>query len=268
MGTVAAIANQKGGVGKTTSAVSIGAELALSGRSVLLVDFDPQASATSGLGVELLEEGKDLYDLFFGRVSLSEIIRPSKVSGLSVAPASKDLVGLEIELGKVAGRELILRSELKLHRARYDYVIIDCPPSSGLLSLNALGAADQVLIPLQAEYYALEGLSALIQTIEFVQQTFNPKLRIGGVFITMFDSRTNLSTQVESEARSYFGSAMFDSIIPRNVRLSEAPSHSLPICLYDQSSAGAKAYKSLAEEFDRRCFGEQGVGDKPGVVNG
>lgn len=252
MGTVIAVANQKGGVGKTTSAVSVSSELALSGRSVLLVDFDPQGSATSGLGVEFNEEGEDLYDMFFGRVTLADIIKHSDIKGLDVAPSSRDLIGVEIEIGKTPGRELILRSELKLLRRSYDYVIIDCPPSSGLLTLNAMGASDGILIPLQAEYYALEGISALMDTIEFVKQTFNPRLEIFGVFITMFDSRTNLSFQVEEEARKFFSKLLFKTRIPRNIRLSEAPSHGLPIALYDRNSAGAVAYRALAKEIDKK----------------
>jgi chromosome partitioning protein len=252
---IISISNQKGGVGKTTSAISIASELANLGRQVLVVDFDPQGSATSGLGVERPAEGEDLYDLFFGRVSLAAIIRPTVIPNLFVAPASPDLVGLEIELGKVPGRELILKTELNLLKTSYDYVLIDCPPSSGLLTLNALGAADKVLIPLQAEYYALEGLSALMNTIEFVRQTFNPGLEILGVFMTMFDSRTNLANQVEGEARRFFQGLMFESRIPRNIKLSECPSHGMPICLYDPLSAGAVAYRSLAGEVDRRCFG-------------
>lgn len=258
MGNVIAISNQKGGVGKTTSAVSLASELALMGKRVLLVDFDPQGSATSGIGVELPEEGNDLFDVFFGRISLASIIKASQINGLSVAPASKDLVGLEIELGKTPGRELILKSELALLRAKHDYVLIDCPPSSGLLTLNALGAADSILIPLQAEYYALEGLSALMRTVEFVQQTFNPDLKILGVFMTMFDSRTNLSNQVEGEARSFFHDLMFQTRIPRNIKLSECPSHGLPICLYDPTSAGAVAYRNLALEVDQRCASQGG----------
>lgn len=252
MGHVIAIANQKGGVGKTTSAVSISSELADAGYSVLLVDFDPQGSATSGLGVSLLEEGKDLFDVFFERVSIGQVIQDTNIKGLKVAPASKDLVGLEIELGKKPGRELILKTELTLLRSRFDYIIIDCPPSSGLLTLNALGAAQHILIPLQSEYYALEGLSALVNTIQFVQQTFNPQLSILGVFVTMYDSRTNLSSQVEEEARKYFGNLMFRTRVPRNIKVSEAPSHGLPIGRYDPSSSGAKAYKDIALEVVER----------------
>lgn len=253
MGHTIAIANQKGGVGKTTSAISISCELALMGHSVLLVDFDPQGSATSGLGVELREEGQDLYDMFFGKVSLADIITESQIPGLLVAPASRDLVGLEIELGKAAGRELILRSEINMLRTKFEYIVIDCPPSSGLLTLNALGAAERILIPLQAEYYALEGLSALMNTIHFVQQTFNPNLSILGVFLTMYDSRTNLSGQVEGEAKGFFKDLMFQSRIPRNIKLSESPSHGLPICKYDPGSAGAKAYHELTAEIHERC---------------
>ena len=265
MNRVIAISNQKGGVGKTTSAISIASELALTGRKVLLVDFDPQGSATSGLGVEAPEPGEDLYDLFFQKASLGKIIRPTQIENLYIAPSSKDLVGIEIELGKAPGRELILRSELALLRSSYDYVIIDCPPSSGLLTLNALGASDSVLIPLQAEYYALEGISALMTTIDFVRQTFNPELSILGVFLTMFDIRTNLSTQVEKEASGFFKELMFVTKIPRNIKLSECPSHGVPICLYDAQSAGARAYRELSAEIDSRCFGSQ---IEPVVANG
>jgi chromosome partitioning protein len=183
-----------------------------------------------------------------------------------VAPSSEDLVGLEVELGKTPGRELILKSELNLLKVSYDYVLIDCPPSSGLLTLNALGASDSILIPLQAEYYALEGLSALMRTIEFVKQTFNPALEVLGVFMTMFDARTSLSKQVEQEARKFFAGLMFESRIPRNIKLSECPSHGMPICLYDPFSAGALAYKTLAQEIENRCLGV--VDSSKTVVNG
>lgn len=250
---VISVANQKGGVGKTTSSINIASQLALYGRKVLLIDFDPQGSASSGLGLTMHPEGKDAYDMFFGRVPLSEITLPCCIENLDVAPASHDLVSIELELGKTPGRELILRSQLNLLKKGYDYVIIDCPPSSGLLSLNALGASDHIIVPLQAEYYALEGLSALMNTFNFVKQTFNPGLSILGVFLTMYDARTNLANQVENEAQSFFSNLMFKSKIPRNIKLSEAPSHGLPICLYDGLSAGAKAYASLAYEVDERC---------------
>jgi chromosome partitioning protein len=266
VGKVISIANQKGGVGKTTSSINLASQLALNGRRVLLVDFDPQGSASSGIGISLHPEGKDAYDMFFGRVPLSEIIVPCCVEGLDVAPASHDLVSIELELGKTAGRELILRSQLNLLKTGYDFVIIDCPPSSGLLSLNALGASDYIAIPLQAEYYALEGLSALMNTYNFVKETFNPQLSILGVFLTMYDARTNLASQVDSEAGAYFGELMFKTKIPRNIKLSEAPSHGVPICLYDRDSAGARAYAQLAVEFDQRCFGE--INHSGNVVNG
>lgn len=255
-------------MGKTTSAISIAAELGLRGFRTLLVDFDPQGNATSGLGVELREAGEDLFDMFFGRSSLASIIRPSPIQGLDVAPSSTDLVGVEIELGKKPGRELILRSELQLLRPAYQYIVIDCPPSSGLLTLNALGAADKLLVPLQAEYYALEGISALMRTIEFVKQTFNPALEVLGVFMTMVDPRTNLSTQVESEARQFFGDLMFEAKIPRNIKLSECPSHSKPICLYDPLSSGAKAYNLLTTEIMARCSGTKATFAGKQVANG
>ena len=264
MSAIIAITNQKGGVGKTTSAISISAELASSGKRVLLVDFDPQGNATSGLGVEPNEEGGDLYDMFFDRVSLGDILKPSVVDGLMVAPSSKDLVSIELELGKTPGRELILKSEIRMLRSQFDFIIIDCPPSSGLLTLNALGASDSLLVPLQAEYYALEGISGLLDTVNFVQQTFNPALKILGVFLTMFDSRTRLSGQVEDEAREFFGDLIFAQRIPRSIRLSESPSHGLPICKYAPDSAGDKAYRSLTKEILNRC---EGVLDTPAAAN-
>ena len=253
MAHIIAISNQKGGVGKTTSAVNLSADLAEQGYRVLLIDFDPQGSATSGSGVTFQEEGSDLFDMFFGRVTLRDILKDSQIPNLKVAPASKDLVGVEIELGKAPGRELILRTQISLLQDFYDFILIDCPPSSGLLTLNALGAAKHVIIPLQAEYYALEGISALMNTIQFVNSTYNPDLSILGVFITMYDIRTNLSAMVEKEAKDFFADKMFKTRIPRNIKLSEAPSHGLPICLYDRESAGAKAYKTLSQEILERC---------------
>jgi chromosome partitioning protein len=252
-----AFANQKGGVGKTTSAVSIGAELAKLGRKVLLLDLDPQCSATSGVGCQPISEGLDIYDLFLGEASLDKVIKQTPIQNLDLIPSSRDLVSLEVEIGKKPGRELILKTGFSLLEKKYDYVLMDCPPSSGLLTLNALGAADKVLVPLQAEYYALEGLSALMNTIQFVQQTFNPQLGILGVFMTMYDNRTNLSAQVEGEARNFFKELMFEAKIPRSIKISEAPSHGLPIGLYDASSPGAVAYRRLAAQIEERCYGGQ-----------
>ncbi len=252
MAHIIAIANQKGGVGKTTSAVNISSELAKIGRTVLMIDFDPQGSATSGIGASQAEEGKDLFDVFMGNITLESIIQETAIKNLYVAPASRDLVSLEIEVGKKPGRELILKEELKDIRYNYDYIVVDCPPSSGLLTLNAMGAAKYVLIPLQTEYYALEGISALMNTIQFVQATYNPELEVLGVFSTMFDSRTKLSFQVEDEAKSFFGDKMFSTRVPRNIKLSEAPSHGVPIGVYDPSSVGAKSYKEVTNEIVRR----------------
>ena len=254
MKNIISVSNQKGGVGKTTSAVSLASEMAKMGRSVLLIDLDPQASASSGLGVKLQSEGEDLYDVFFGNISISKIIKQCLVNNLDVVPGSKDLVSLELEIGKTQGRELILQTELSLLKKQYDYIYIDCPPSSGLLTLNALGASDYILIPLQAEYYALEGISGLMNTVNFVKQTFNPKLELLGVFLTMYDYRTKLSGLVEEEARKFFNDLVFKTIIPRNIRLSECPSYSQPICVYDPKSIGAKAYHELATEIDFRAI--------------
>ena len=254
MKNIISVSNQKGGVGKTTSAVSLASEMAKMGRSVLLIDLDPQASASSGLGVELQPEGEDLYDVFFGNISISKIIKQCLIKNLDVVPGSKDLVSLELEMGKTQGRELILQTELSLLKKQYDYIYIDCPPSSGLLTLNALGASDYILIPLQAEYYALEGISGLMNTVNFVKQTFNPKLELLGVFLTMYDYRTKLSSLVEEEARKFFKDLVFKTIIPRNIRLSECPSYSQPICVYDPKSIGAKAYHELATEIDFRAI--------------
>lgn len=254
MKNIISVSNQKGGVGKTTSAVSLASEMAKMGRSVLLIDLDPQASASSGLGVKLQSEGEDLYDVFFGNISISKIIKQCLVDNLDVVPGSKDLVSLELEIGKTQGRELILQTELSLLKKQYDYIYIDCPPSSGLLTLNALGASDYILIPLQAEYYALEGISGLMNTVNFVKQTFNPKLELLGVFLTMYDYRTKLSGLVEEEARKFFNDLVFKTIIPRNIRLSECPSYSQPICVYDPKSIGAKAYHELATEIDFRAI--------------
>ena len=251
---VISVANQKGGVGKTTTTVSLAAELADAGYRVLVIDFDPQASATSGLGVQRILDGLDLYDVFFGRVALKDIISSTGIEKLHIVPASRDLVSVELELGKAPARELILKTELAALKNVYDIVLIDCPPSSGLLSLNALGASNFVLIPLQAEYYALEGLSQLVETIDFVKATFNPGLDLLGLFVTMYDSRTSLSSQVETEARNVFAEKVFNSRIPRSVKLSESPSHALPINRYAPGTPGAVAYHELSKEILDKMF--------------
>jgi len=256
-----AVANQKGGVGKTTSAVNIAALLAERGHSVLLFDLDPQCNATSGLGLpeerqagdilptnENTDSPPDIFDLFLGAAPLESLIVKTNVENLFLVPSSKDLVSLEAEIGKVAGRELILRTQTRLLNRRFDFIIFDCPPSSGLLTLNALGAANRVLIPLQAEYYALEGLSGLMSTIQFVKNTYNPELEIFGVFMTMFDGRTNLANQVRKEAENFFGDSMLRTAVPRSVKLSEAPSHGLPISVYDPAGVGSAAYRGIVEE--------------------
>lgn len=255
MSIVIAFMNQKGGVGKTTSTVSLAAEFAKNGNKVLMIDLDPQCSATSGVGVSPITDSSDLFDVFLGDIPIEKIIKKSGVENLDVVPGSKDLVSLELSLGSRKARELLLKTELSKLNAQYQYILIDCPPSSGLLSLNALGSADYVCVPLQAEYYALEGISSLMETVRFVQNTFNPSLQILGVFLTMTDARTNLSAQVEEESRRFFKQLMFDTKIPRNIRLSESPSHGMPICIYDSQSPGARAYKVLAMELQERLIG-------------
>jgi chromosome partitioning protein len=249
---ILAVANQKGGVGKTTSTVNLAAYFAHDGLRTLLIDLDPQGSASSGLSIKLLTDGIDLYDIFLGSNTIKSLIKPTDIINLSVVPASKDLVSLELDLGSKPGRELVLKSALNSLKGEYDIVLIDCPPSSGLLTLNALGAAKWVIVPLQAEYYALEGITSLMETLKFVQATYNSSLDILGVFLTMSDSRTRLSSQVEDEARSFFSNKMFETKIPRNIKLSECPSHGIPISLYDATSAGAKAYNILSKEIQER----------------
>jgi len=247
--TIISICNQKGGVGKTTTAVNLGAALALSGCRVLLVDLDPQGNATSGLGIEKKNLGRSVYDLLLGRLSLEEAVISTKVQNLSLVPSSVALSGAEVELVQLPEREHRLKTALKdPQRAAYDLVLIDSPPSLGLLTLNALVASDSVLIPLQCEYYALEGLSQLLETIRLVQEGLNSDLSIEGVLLTMADFRTRLTSDVIQEVRRFFGSKVYDVVIPRSVRLSEAPSHGVPIALFDPGSAGARAYQSLAEK--------------------
>lgn len=248
MGKVIAIANQKGGVAKTTTAVNLSSCLALNGRKVLLIDIDPQGNATSGLGIDKDLVSYSVYDLLINEVSPELIFVKSDVEGLDVIPATIQLAGAEIELVTAISREQKLKKHLDEIRDNYDYLIIDCPPSLGLLTLNALTAADSVLIPIQCEYYALEGLGQLMNTIDLVKKHLNQNLKIEGVLLTMFDARTNLSIQVVDEVKTHFKNQVYRTIIPRNVRLSEAPSHGQPVVIYDPRSRGAEVYQELAKE--------------------
>ncbi|MCR4425823.1 MAG: AAA family ATPase [Firmicutes bacterium] len=248
MGRVIAVVNQKGGTAKTTTAVNVGAYLAMAGRRVLLLDIDPQGNATSGVGVDKSAVERCMYDVLINEVPLSEVVKTTRVNGLDVVPATLQLAGAEIELVNTMSREHRLRHSLEAVRNVYDYCLVDCPPSLGLLTVNALTASDSVLVPIQCEYYALEGLSQLLKTVDLVKKHLNPRLDVLGVVLTMFDSRTNLAQQVVDEVRAHFGDKVFGSVIPRNVRLSEAPSYGMPIPLYDEKSKGAEAYRSLAAE--------------------
>ncbi len=248
MARVIAIANQKGGVGKTTTSVNLSACLAVAEKRVLLIDFDPQGNTTSGMGLDKNELERSIYNVILKETDLSEVVRETQIDFLKIAPANIDLVGAEVELVNSDRREYRLREALKNHLSSYDYVIIDAPPSLGLLTLNALTAASEVMIPIQCEYYALEGLSQLLQTIRMVQSSLNYDLKLGGVLLTMYDSRLNLSRQVADEARKFFNGKLYDAVINRNVRLSEAPSFGKPIIFYDALSSGAKNYLQLAEE--------------------
>lgn len=252
MGRVISIVNQKGGVGKTTTAVNLSAALARMGRKVLLIDIDPQGNATSGLGVDKNGLEANLYDTLIGVFSLSSIIVGTTQNSLWLAASNSDLVGAEVELLGVPGRETRLKQQIERLTSQFDYIFLDCPPSLGLLTLNALVASDSVLVPLQCEYYALEGVTSLMQTVALARQELNPELELEGVLLTMFDARTNLSRQVGLEARRHFGNMVFDTVIPRNVRLSESPSFGHSIFNYDELSPGAEAYASLAYELERR----------------
>jgi chromosome partitioning protein len=259
VGKVICIANQKGGVGKTTTAVNVSAAVALEGRRTLLIDLDPQGSASSGVGVRLASEEPGTYEVILGSKTIAEVARDSGVAGLHVVASRGDLIGAEIELVPLERREHRLREELIEARNHYEYIFIDCPPSLGLLTVNGLTAADSVLVPLQCEYYALEGLSALLQTIEMIRSALNPRLAMEGIVLTMFDGRNTLTHQVADEVRSHMPADVFATTIPRNVRLSESPSHGIPAVLYDPVSKGAQAYRSLAREI---LFGK-GKGDAP-----
>ena len=253
---VLAIVNQKGGVGKTTTAINLGASLALTGLRVLLIDCDPQANTTGGLGFRRQREDESqrlsIYDVLLGPTTLVEAALATDVKGLDLVPGSKNMIGANLELVDAETREFRLRQALDPVRPRYDYIFFDCPPALDLLTLNALVAAQRLLVPLQAEYFALEGISELINTLDRVAQAFNPELGLEGVVLTMYDDRTNLSQQVTANLREFFGEKLFKTTIPRNVRLAEAPSHGLPVALYDPRSKGAQAYQELAAELLER----------------
>lgn len=248
MGKIISIANQKGGVGKTTTAVNLGASLAYIGKKVLMVDIDPQGNATSGVGLEKADIEQCVYDVLVDDVEAVKVIRPTIVENLHCIPATIQLAGAEIELVPTISREVRLKRALDEVKNQYDFIIIDCPPSLGLLTLNSLTASDAVLIPVQCEYYALEGLSQLLNTVRLVQKHLNHDLRIEGVLLTMLDARTNLGLQVIEEVKKYFQDKVYQTVIPRNVRLSEAPSHGKPIIIYDPKSRGAEVYLELAKE--------------------
>ncbi len=254
MGKAIAIFNQKGGVGKTTTNINLSACLAAQGKRVLVIDIDPQGNTTSGIGITKRKLKDTLYDVLINGddYDVHRAIIQTKTKNLDLIPASVDLSGAEIELVNIEGREKRLKKAINQIRDEYDYIFVDCPPSLGLLTINSLTAVDSVLIPIQCEFYALEGVSQLLSTIELVKKNMNPDLQIEGVILSMFDGRTNLSIQVVQEVKKYFGRQVFQTVIPRNVRLAEAPSYGMPILKYDPTSAGAKAYKKFAEEFLER----------------
>ena len=275
MGKVIAVANQKGGVGKTTTAINLASSLAATEHPTLLIDIDPQANCSSGVGIDPRTASASTYELLIGEVTTEEGARPTDMPFLDIIPSHINLVGAEIEMIDVIERESILKKAVASARKKYDFIVIDCPPSLGLLTLNSLTAADSVLIPVQAEYFALEGLGQLLNTIKIVRQHLNPELEIEGVLLTMFDARLRLSNQVAEEVRRYFGEKVFTTIVQRNVRISEAPSFGKPVLLYDAASMGAKNYISLAREilhsnkaFLKENAAELEEGASPSQANG
>jgi chromosome partitioning protein len=253
MGKIISIINQKGGVGKTTSAINLASSLAVAERRTLLIDFDPQGNASSGLGLTTEQvAGKTIYQALVGNMSMSEVIRETELPGLWVAPADQNLSGAEVELVGAIAREQKMKRALESVRDRFHYILIDCPPSLGLLTINALTASDSYLVPMQCEYFSLEGLSQLVSTAGLIQGALNPNLELEGILLTMFDARNNLAHQVADEVRNHFGEKLFKTVIPRNVKLSEAPSHGKPILLYDIESKGARAYLEATKEIIER----------------
>jgi chromosome partitioning protein len=247
-----AIANQKGGVGKTTTAINLGTALAAAHKRVLILDIDPQGNASTGLGIDVSDRVPGAYEMIMGEATLEQATRPTMVPGLSIVPSVVDLSGAEVELATMTRREYQLRAALADRVADYDYLLIDCPPALGLLTVNALVAADALMIPLQCEFFALEGLSLLLRSVQRVHQHLNPTLEVLGVVLTMYDKRNNLSAQVAQDVRDFLGDKVYETVIPRNVRVSEAPSHGRPVLLYDMNCAGAQAYIHLASEVLRR----------------
>ena len=252
MGKIISIVNQKGGVGKTTTAVNLASAIGIAGKKVLLIDIDPQGNACSSVGVEVEKDQNSVYEVLIGEIGIKEAIYPSVMKGLDVIPSNVDLSGAEVDLVYMDNREKILKEALAHIQSSYDYVFIDCPPSLGLLTVNALTATNTIIIPIQCEYFALVGLGQLMNTVRLIKKHLNPEIEIEGVLLTMKDNRSNLVSQVSEEIKKYFGTKVYDTHIPRNIRLAESPSHGKPIVLYDNKSKGAIAYQNLANEFLRK----------------